>query len=61
MYSSISAFHARIWMAMIKRVASTYWSYGQDEVELAAPTSLTLGEMVKTEFSVLGGAHSSEF
>ena len=48
-------------MAMIKRVASTYWSYGQDEVELAAPTSLTLGEMVKTEFSVLGGAHSSEF
>jgi hypothetical protein len=48
-------------MAMISRVASPYWSYGQDEVELAAPTSLTLSEMVKADFSVLRGAYSSEF
>ena len=61
MYSCNPAFHAQIWMAMISRVASPYWSYGQDEVELAAPTFLTLSEMVKADFSVLRGAHSSEF
>jgi len=37
-----------------------YWSTDQDEVELAAPTSSHIGELVKTESSVLRGALSSE-